>query len=323
MAKSRNKMAIQTPVSIVLPVRNGEAFLQSAMASISGFARNFDEIMVIDDGSTDQTSQILEKWSMKDSRVYVIQSGGIGLADSLNLAISKCTHDWIARADVDDSYSRERLTRQVELISPDVAAIFSDYRIVSTSGHSLGEISTAIFPLPMKLSLVSGNRTPHPSVLFNRHSAILAGGYSKSEFPAEDLGLWVRIQKIGLLKSVPAPLLNYTVSAHSVTALKRKVSIQQRESVLCGLILTSEEIDQLCRNFNFYVKEYLKLPGAYKRISLLYKDRFFYNLKNRNRIPLLPFIHPVLVDPKFILSLLILSFEFAKRRIYRVLSSSK
>ena len=316
-------MAIQTPVSIVLPVRNGESYLQSAIENISGFARDFDEIIAIDDGSTDLTFQMLKKWAERDFRVSVIQSGGIGLADSLNLAISKAKNVWIARADVDDLYSQERLKYQVEKITPNVVAIFSDYIINSFAGDELGEIPTAVFPLPMKLSLISGNRTPHPSVLFHKHSAISVGGYLKSEFPAEDLGLWVRIQKIGLIASVPVPLLNYTLSANSVTSVKRRNSIQQREKVLRDLEFTVKEIDQLCRDFNSYVKEYLKLPSGYKRVALFYKDIHYYNVSNKTRIPLGPFIHPILLNPKFTLSILILSLEFTKRRLYRLSNSPK
>ena len=75
-------MANQKAVSIVLPVRNGEKYLNTAIESVTGFAREFDQIITIDDGSTDLTFQILEKWSKRDSRVTLIKTEGIGLACS-------------------------------------------------------------------------------------------------------------------------------------------------------------------------------------------------------------------------------------------------
>ena len=292
-------MANQKAVSIVLPVRNGEKYLNTAIESVTGFAREFDQIIIIDDGSTDVTFQILEKWSKRDSRVTLIKTEGIGLADSLNLAISSAVHDWIARADVDDIYSPDRINTQINLISSEVVAIFSDYKIFSSSGDYLGEIPTAVFPLPMKLSLVSGNRTPHPSVLFKKDAAIAAGGYLNSEFPAEDLGLWVRIQKLGELISSPVSLLNYTVSANSVTSSQRKSSIQQRRRVTSKLVFSDKEIVQFCFDFNSYIREYLTLSAGHKRIVLLYKDLFYWNAKNKKRFPINRLFNLVLLSPRF------------------------
>jgi glycosyltransferase involved in cell wall biosynthesis len=313
-------MANHKAVSIVLPVRNGEKYLNTAIESVTGFAREFDQIITIDDGSTDLTFQILEKWSKKDSRVTLIRTEGIGLADSLNLAISSAVHDWIARADVDDIYSPDRINTQINLISSGVVAIFSDYKIFSSSGDYLGEIPTAVFPLPMKLSLVSGNRTPHPSVLFKKDAAIAAGGYLNSEFPAEDLGLWVRIQKLGELISSPVSLLNYTVSANSVTSSQRKSSIQQRRRVTSKLVFSNKEIDQFCFDFNSYIRDYLTLSAGHKRIVLLYKDLFHWNAKNKKRFPINRLFNLVLLSPRFHFSIVNLFLEFLKRRIKRLLS---
>lgn len=314
-------MVTQTGVSIVLPVRNGARFLENSIRSISGFAREFDEIIVIDDGSTDLTPKILEGWSRRDIRVRIVKSGGVGLAESLNLALTVAKNNWIARADVDDTYSPERLNEQIKLIDPKVVAIFSDYNIVSASGRSYGRIPTAIFPLPMKLSLIGGSRTPHPIVLMNRTVAISAGGYLTSEFPAEDLGLWVRMQEFGFLVSSPESLLNYLVSNNSVTSTKRTVSIEQKRKILDNFRMSESEVQIFSQEFGEYIESYKKLSNGYERIFLLYRDILNYNLKFEKTFSLRTVLDPVILNPKMIIATTRLLYGFALRRIMRLLGN--
>ena len=314
-------MVTQTGVSIVLPVRNGARFLENSIRSISGFAREFDEIVAIDDGSTDFTPKILEGWARTDTRVKIVKSGGVGLAESLNLALTIAKHNWIARADVDDTYSSERLTQQIKLIGPSVVAIFSDYNIVSASGRLYGRIPTAIFPLPVKLSLIGGSRTPHPIVLMNRTAAISAGGYLTSEFPAEDLGLWVRMQDFGSLVSSPESLLNYLVSNDSVTSTKRTSSIEQKRKILKNFRMSEREIQIFSDEFKEYIKSYKKLSSGYERIVLLYRDILSYNLRFEKTFSLMAIFDPVILNPKMIIATTKLLYGFALRRIMRLLGN--
>jgi glycosyltransferase involved in cell wall biosynthesis len=309
----------QTCVSIVLPVRNGATFLENSIRTISGFAREFDEIIVIDDGSTDLTPKILKGWSRRDIRVKIVESGGVGLAESLNLALTVAKNNWIARADVDDTYSPERLTEQIKLINSKVVAIFSDYNIISASGRLYGRIPTAVFPLPVKLSLISGSRTPHPIVLMNRTVAISAGGYLTSEFPAEDLGLWVRMQEFGFLVSSPKSLLNYLVSNDSVTSTRRTISIEQKRKILDNFRMSESEIQIFSKEFGEYIESYKKLSNGYERIFLLYRDILNYNLRFEKAFSLRAVLDPVIFNPKMIIATTKLLYGFALRRIMRLL----
>ena len=314
-------MASKTGVSIVLPVRNGAKFLENAIKSVSGFTRECDEIIAIDDGSTDLTLKILEDWSRSDARVRIVVSGGIGLAGSLNLGLAIAKHDWVARADVDDTYSSNRLEEQIKLISSNVVAIFSDYRIVSMSGRSYGHIPTAIFPLPVKLSLIDGSRTPHPIVLMNRAVAISAGGYLVSEFPAEDLGLWVRMQEFGLLVSTPKLLLDYLVSAGSVTSTKRAFSKEQKKVILKNFLMSEKDIQTFKEEMKYYLESYRKLPNGYERIVLLYKDILIYTLKFEKSFTFSMILNPVMLNPKITIAAIKLFLGFVLRRVMRFLDN--
>jgi hypothetical protein len=102
-----------------------------------------------------------------------------------------------------------------------VVAIFSDYELFYDGFRSLGKIHSAVFSPAVSTSLISGQRTAHPSVLFNKNAATSAGGYLKQDFPAEDLSLWLRMSRLGKLVSSPQVLLHYRVGESSISSTRR------------------------------------------------------------------------------------------------------
>lgn len=238
-------MYAEIPLSILMPVKDASKFLAMAIHQIESNTLPIDEIIVVDDNSRDGTFEILKTWSMKNPRVRVIQNSGFGLVSALNLGVHVSTNEWIARFDVDDVYSDRRLQSQRTLIQDDIAAIFSDYQIVNPGGKSLGEIPSAIFHTATYFSLYTGTRTPHPSVIINKRLFKQSGGYLPEEYPAEDLGLWFRMSKLGKIVSVGDSLLNYVVHANSVTSTNREISIQRRRKIIASNPVRTSKVIQL------------------------------------------------------------------------------
>jgi len=204
-----------------MPVRNGEKYLPKIIEQITANAMPFDEILICDDGSTDETAQILSKYALEDERIKIISTSGIGLVASLNAGVTTAKNEWIARYDVDDDYSIHRIDSQLALISPDTVAVFSDYRFKIAGTVSAGRIPSPITPVGCLLSLTHSQQTPHPVVLYRRSAVISVGGYLEADFPAEDLGLWLRLSSKGTLRSASVVLLNYRLSKSSVSATRR------------------------------------------------------------------------------------------------------
>lgn len=223
---------VVTPISLLLPIYNGIRFLPDIRVYASENCDKDDEILIVSDGSTDGTNEFLQSWANEDSRVRLILKKNTGIVDTLNIGLREAKFDWIARFDVDDFYPPYRLTTQRLLIAPDVVAIFADYEFSSENGVPLGRVPSAVVPLAMKLSLISGNRTAHPVVVFHKQSAINVGGYVHEDFPAEDLSLWMRIQTEGKIVSVPRVLLKYTLVKNSVTNSNRLASIGARNRLI-------------------------------------------------------------------------------------------
>ncbi len=224
----------QQPISVtaLLPVKNGMRFILSAKQQLSKTCRESDEILVIDDNSTDGTLQELQKWAVEDSRVRVLSNVDQGLVAALNLGIDESTNSWIARFDVDDNYREDRLKQQISLINPDTVAIFSDYEIWRPSGVSLGKIPSPVDSDAVKISLVNSRRTAHPSVMFSKEAVLSVGGYRVEDFPAEDLSLWLRMSRVGELVSVPEVLLNYQLGLNSISGQQRAKIIERTSSLL-------------------------------------------------------------------------------------------
>jgi len=226
----------QTPVTVLVPVYNAESTISRGMQSILAMARAHDEILVIDDGSADKSLFELQKFSRMDNRVNLISRSHQGLVDVLNFGLLESSNELIARADIDDTYRPDRLNFQLDAMSrsSEISAVFSDYEISNARGVNLGVIPTAFTENLTRLSLINHQRTAHPSVVFRKESVKAVGGYRKSDFPAEDYALWIRLSEFSKIHSVPRILLNYTLSPNGISltgaeAMKKKTSLLQIE----------------------------------------------------------------------------------------------
>lgn len=214
---------VKLPISAVIPVRNGMLFLPDFLSSNSGQFSKVDEVIFVNDNSSDETLDFLQEIATSKDNYVVLDNPNPGLVSALNMGINHSRNAWLARFDVDDSYAQSRIETQLELIDDHLGAIFSDYEILDENDNSLGIISSPVTSLFTELSLVNSRRTPHPSALLNKEAVQKVGGYLESEHPAEDLGLWLRLAQGGYnLGSTPSVLLKYRVHANSVTSKKQE-----------------------------------------------------------------------------------------------------
>lgn len=308
-------------ITALLPVKNGEFYLESLSFAILNMLLPDDELLIVNDGSGDRTGEILSDLAGIDSRITILESAGLGLVHALNLGLDKARNPWIARFDIDDIYSPDRLAIQRELISEKVVAIFSDYGFISHSGKALGSIPSAITPGATRLSLVSSQRTAHPSSMFNVAIAREVGGYSPQDFPAEDLGLWLRLSARGDLISVPQQLLKYRLTSGSVSRSKRK---EQKEKAreLINLSSSWNEVYELEKqNLDRTIRIYSQQTFGFARVFLLMRE-----LKIVGSMLKSPFTFKEMVDfcgPILTIKVLISGFNLALqtviRRLYRTI----
>ena len=231
-------------ISGILPIKNGEHWISRNLPKILKTLSLDDELIVVDDGSSDNSYSLLSEQASKDQRIKILRTTSVGLVEALNLAINQSENSWLARFDIDDTYPDNRVSKQREELDSNTSVIFTDYRIRLNGGTNLGYIPSPITHLATKLSLLRSQRTAHPSALINKEKLLKVGGYLQSEFPAEDLGLWTRLSLIGSLKSVPINGLDYNFHRGSITRMNQDLISSKRDAIL-KLYSKSLEIDEI------------------------------------------------------------------------------
>ena len=247
--------------TLLLPVRNGEIYLKQSIDNLLQMSKAEDEILVINDGSTDSTADILEEFLRKDLSIVVVNLPPVGLVAALNKGVDLASNEFVARVDVDDIYSINRLDLQVHLLqsNPKAGAVFSDYSFWSDERANLGYMASAVTALGTELSLVDAFRTPHPSVTFRRSAVKSVGGYRAEDFPAEDLGLWIRLSSKYELVSVPSLLLRYRMNPSGVSGT-RQIEMKTKRDELLAIL---DHTELLRKNF----LSYADFKNAYRGLS--------------------------------------------------------
>lgn len=314
---------VNLPVSAIIPVRNGMHFLPNFLDSNSGLFSKMDEVIFVNDNSSDGTLEFLKESTSSRENFRILDNPNIGLVSALNMGISFSRNKWLARFDVDDSYAQSRVQIQIELINDQLGAIFSDYEMVDEEGNSLGIISSPVSTLLTELSLVNSRRTPHPSALLNKNAVVGVGGYLESEHPAEDLGLWLRLAQGGhKLASVPSVLLKYRVHANSVTSMKQADMNRIRAELVFNHDFSKAyraTIDLLRDE----IKELRKTSLVGQRIFLSGMDilsvRRLMRLQKVQTIPRLPFrLISMFLSHKVLIAGIRYFLDAKKRRNYRI-----
>lgn len=268
------KLPDRNPISVLLPVKNGLIYLPKLEKYFATNLSSEDQLIIVNDGSTDGSAEYLENWAEKNANISLISTRGVGLVRCLNLGIKESYHNWIARFDVDDSYADKRLDYQSRVANGSTVAIFSDYTFISASNNYYGRIPSPIYPIPTVISLVNNLRTAHPSVLFKKEAVVEVGGYLDSDYLAEDLSLWLRLSKLGDLVSVPMNLLNYRLTSGSTTSKYRSQVIAKRVEVLRKFQLISSYYSMCLDNMQQIFDQYDQVELGCSRKILLLNDLY-------------------------------------------------
>jgi len=207
-------------VSVIMPVRDGMAFLDEAIEYIRGQTYSNWELIVIDDGSTDDTSRLLTQWERRDGRIRVIRSVPIGLIAALNIGVAHACGEYIARMDADDISNRWRLGLQVALMER-CRGLLVTGTAIQLIGDRAGFLFTPMTDWGCRGRLLFENCFAHPTVMLRRSGIDdVLPLYDFAHEGAEDYGAWVRISDSGRFANLPWPLVKYRVHARQVSTQK-------------------------------------------------------------------------------------------------------
>lgn len=221
---------INTPlVSVIMSAYNASNYIQEAINSVVGQTFSNWELIIIDDGSTDITAEIIARNIDKESRIKYYYQVNQKQSKARNFGISLALGTFIAILDADDIILPERFAKQV--------AFFENNKEIILCGSWFSIInSERVIKTPenhenIKLALLKGNCIAHSSVMIRKQSLNqFPNIYDVSKEPAEDYDLWVRLVLQGcLLYNLQEVLLDYRI--HN-TQLSNQQNLKQIESVL-------------------------------------------------------------------------------------------
>jgi len=194
-------------ITILMPVYDGERFVDEAIASVIGQDFTDFEFVIVDDGSTDSTPEILRRWAQRDSRIVLVHaSRNAGIACSLNRGLAVARGRYVARQDSDDLCLRGRLRRQVEVLDlePEAVLVSAGYDLIDARGRWVGTIMRNDPPEVVAYLLHFSNAIGgHGQVMFRRDVVIAAGGYCEDFELSEDYDLWTRLSEVGRIVMLP------------------------------------------------------------------------------------------------------------------------
>lgn len=192
-------------VSVIVPVYNAERYLDSALASVLADDYDAFEVIVVDDGSSDSSPEILHGWAERDARVIVHRQENRGIAEALNAGIAIARGEYIGRLDGDDLHVN-RLRKQVEVLDreQDVVLVSTWFDLIDADGRTFGsyrpaEVAEITAWLLNFYNVIGG----HAQVMFRRDAAVRAGGYRAAFSLAEDYDLWTRLASVGRIVALP------------------------------------------------------------------------------------------------------------------------
>lgn len=301
------RSAVAPTVSIVIPAHNAGPYVEDAMRAMLAQTWTDFELIIIDDGSTDDTYEILGTIATEDQRVRLLKNEqNIGLIATLNRGLSVATGKYIARMDADDYSPPERLALQIAYLESHekTVAVGSNGQFFGTK---TGAVSVPQRAHAVRTRLVFDNPILHSSILMRREWLAERGIQYRSHVPhSEDYDFWVQIVEAGgEIENLPERLLHYRIHGTNVTQTKRQLlecssgEIRRRQMASLGCTFTPQEIEIL-DNFMFKERYYatasetalmrsihaklMDLPLPIGRLSRRYEaGRFIVSLFSRPR----------------------------------------
>lgn len=205
-------------VSVLLPFLNAGSTLDAAISSIAAQTLQDWELLLIDNGTSDESASIARRWAQQDHRIRLIEEPRLGIAHALNTGLTQSNAPLVARMDADDIAHPERLTRQVSFMQehPEIRVLGTRTRFESTVERNSGmrwfvDWQNAILtPHEHYVKRFVDAPIAHPTVMFRRELIDLHGGYDTGPLP-EDHELWLRWMHHGVrFAKLPDELLTWS-----------------------------------------------------------------------------------------------------------------
>lgn len=251
-------------VSVIIPAYNAAAFLAETLDSVLAQTYENVETIVVDDGSTDTTPQLLDSYR---NRITVLRQANAGQAAARNNGARSAKGEFLAFLDSDDLWDSDKIARQVELLNrfPTALAVYCDHRTIDAEGNPRSSSAALAHPRPsgdILRSLLLGPCIVTPGLVLLRRQAFNASeGFDEAPLMRghEDYALWLRLATQGSFIYSPDTLVSYRWHAQQATKQKQyefQMSQAKLKAVLAILdIMRASKNADLKRLFAWVLEE--------------------------------------------------------------------
>jgi glycosyltransferase involved in cell wall biosynthesis len=307
MLYERRKMNKSPIISVILPVYNAEKFAHEAINSILKQTITDFELLIINDGSTDRSNEIIE--GFKDSRIKVIQNQkNLGLIGTLNKGFNLAKGQFIARMDADDISIPNRFEKQLAYLTnhPEIDILGTQIKVFGTENY-ISKFNTDQEEIEIQLYFES--MINHPTVMIRREFLVKHKLKFDTQFPhCEDWGLWLNsLSYHAKFKNLPDILLNYRVEGQNISIKNKDTELERHYNLYAAFLpnllenvtpavvqthmacskgivkkLTPKEINN---HFRLLQKAFIfngYKPLTVKKILAQKKNKLFYKFADKN-----------------------------------------
>jgi glycosyltransferase involved in cell wall biosynthesis len=206
-------------ISVVIPVHNAEQYLEDTLKSVFAQSYPHTEIIAVDDGSTDRSVDILERYS---DRVVLLKQPNRGAAVARNRGVREARGKWIAFLDADDVWSPRKLQRQLDARGERLWCYTDSVFVGGVNDGRKDSDLTEKHHGSVLERLVCNNFVCMSSVLLEKQAYLDAGGFSDGIRYVEDWELWIRLASMHEIAYVDEPLVEYRIHSGSGSRSTRK-----------------------------------------------------------------------------------------------------
>jgi glycosyltransferase involved in cell wall biosynthesis len=222
-------------VTVLMPAYNAGRFVARAIDSVLAQTHGDLELLVIDDGSKDDTHAVAAAYAAREPRVRAVTQANAGIANTMNRGLEMAQGEWVFCMHADDLMMPNRIERQLAFLeaNPDVAVASSLVLYINDRDDVVGRgRSPFTDPAAVERAVRAGEVIAfnHPATVLRKSAVQEAGGYRQAFWPAEDIDLWARIVERGHRVAVQDEyLLKYRI--HGTSASIGRARLMQQKAI--------------------------------------------------------------------------------------------
>lgn len=267
-------------VTVVIPVFNGAKYLAEAIDSVLAQTYRSFEILVVDDGSTDETWSIIEVYMESHPGVVRgIRKVNGGIATALNTGILAAKGKYFAWLSHDDRFVSNKLEKQVALLksNPEVVGVYSDYSYIDATGTTIGRVYSPWYPQAEMLRHFLQSVFINGSTLVIERGCLLeAGLFDEGLRYSQDAMMWVHLIMRYPLAQIPEPLTEYRVHPEQTTNTTKRRAIRRDTLAWLSRAVKDYTVQQIFPELNRQDVTPAELAKAYIYFGEVFAIRYYY-----------------------------------------------